>query len=44
MNQVNNYNINNNFGEFNPNEIIEGKKNKNRQFNLGKDKWANDLK
>ena len=34
---MNNYNINNYFGEFNRNEIIKGMKNKNRQFNLGKD-------
>ena len=42
-NQMNNFNINNNFGDFNPNEIIEAMQNENRQFNLGKDEWAKDL-
>ena len=37
INQMNNYNINNNYGEINPNEIIEAMQNENRQFNLGKD-------
>ena len=43
INQMNNYNINNNYGEINPNEIIEAMQNENRQFNLGKDEWAKDL-
>ena len=32
-----------NFGEINPNEILEAMQNENRQFNLGKDEWAKDL-
>ena len=34
---------NNNYGDINPNEIIEAMQNENRQFNLGKDEWAKDL-
>ena len=41
--QMKQINYNYNFGEINPNEIIEAMQNENRQFNLGKDEWAKDL-